>query len=88
MLEQIAEQKWVSLFLTGTELWSEARRLKYPEYPDITGNPAYFQGDTQGKMPSRLEYSNNEASYNAENYDAASKKYPQNIASKVWWDAK
>jgi hypothetical protein len=88
MLKQIAYQKWVSLFLAGSELWTEARRLKYPEYPDITGNSDYFQGDTQGNMPSRLEYSNNEAAYNAENYDLANKKYPQNIASKVWWDAK
>lgn len=88
MLKQIAEQKWVSLFLTGSELWSEARRLKYPEYPSRTGVPGYFQGDTNGKMPSRLDYPENEASLNAENNNLANQKYPAIIASKVWWDTK
>ncbi|PCE65783.1 SusD/RagB family nutrient-binding outer membrane lipoprotein [Sediminicola luteus] len=85
-LEQIAEQKWVSLFLTGTELWSEVRRLDYPVYPSRNGVPGYFQGDTNGEMPTRLDYPEDEASLNAENYDAANAKYPQVIASKVWWD--
>ncbi|MCL3779005.1 SusD/RagB family nutrient-binding outer membrane lipoprotein [Prolixibacteraceae bacterium JC049] len=88
MMKQIAEQKWVSLFLTGTELWSEVRRLKYPEFPSRTGVAGYYQGDTNGKMPSRLDYPQNEASLNAENYDLANKKYPAIIASKLWWDAK
>ncbi|MEC3908498.1 SusD/RagB family nutrient-binding outer membrane lipoprotein [Tamlana sp. 2201CG12-4] len=85
-LKQIGEQKWVSLFLTGTELWSEVRRLDYPEYPSRSGVPGYFQGDTNGEMPTRLDYPQNEATFNAENYDMANSKYPQVIASKLWWD--
>ncbi len=86
MLKQIAEQKWVSLFLAGTELWSEVRRLDYPIYPSRAGVPGYFQGDTNGRMPTRMDYPEDEASLNAENYDLANSNYPRVIASKVWWD--
>jgi hypothetical protein len=85
-LKQIGEQKWVSLFLTGTELWSEVRRLNYPQYPIRAGVDGYFQGDTNGAMPSRLDYPENEGTFNSENYDLANNKYPQAIASKLWWD--
>ncbi len=87
-LKQIGEQKYVSLFLTGTELWSEVRRLKYPEFPSRSGVSGYYQGDTKGEMPSRLDYPENEASLNSHNYDMAYQKYPAIITSKLWWDKK
>lgn len=85
-LEQIAEQKWVSLFLTGSELWSEVRRLDYPVIPPTTGLPGYFQGDNNGQIPVRMEYPDNESSFNGENLDMANSNYPLNIGSRLWWD--
>jgi hypothetical protein len=86
--KQIAEQKWVSLFLTP-ETWTEARRTKYPVLPETAGNSSYYEGVTKGKMPSRLAYPENEEERNETNYNVAGKKYANNsITSKLWWDKK
>jgi len=63
-LQQIAYQKWVSLFMQGMESWTEVRR---------TGVPALVPGPKAvlTSIPERLPYDDNEAVLNASNLAAA-----------------
>ena len=63
-LQQIAYQKWVSLFMQGMESWTEVRR---------TGIPAIVPGPRAviASMPERLPYDDNESVLNKTNLDAA-----------------
>lgn len=63
-LNQIAYQKWVSLFLQGLEAWTEVRR---------TGVPTFVPGPNAvlTKIPERLPYSDQEEVLNQVNVDAA-----------------
>jgi hypothetical protein len=63
-LEQIAYQKWVSLFMQGMEAWTEVRRTQVPTI--IPGCHAVFR-----HMPERLPYEDQEAVLNGSNMDAA-----------------
>lgn len=78
-LEQIATQKWLSLYSQGMEAWTEWRRTGYPML-----SPA--QDGAINEIPSRYTYPVIEQSLNAANYsDAASAMGGDNLTSPVWW---
>ncbi|MFP4342624.1 MAG: SusD/RagB family nutrient-binding outer membrane lipoprotein [Cyclobacteriaceae bacterium] len=82
-LQQIAEQKWVSLYMQGLEAWSEWRRTGYPELL-----PARDAVDERG-IPRRRAYTPDEESLNQSNYnDAISRQGPNTMETRLWWDAK
>ncbi len=68
-LQQIAYQKWVSLFMQGMESWTEVRRTRIPLL--IPGPRAAFGAGVPGRIPERLPYDDNEAVLNKANLDAA-----------------
>ncbi|GHA41334.1 hypothetical protein GCM10007103_23460 [Salinimicrobium marinum] len=79
-LEQIAEQRWVHLYMFGYEAWSEWRRTGYPN-DLVTPNGV--------EIPARLNYPDNEAFNNRENYNQAVERQfggEESIYGKVWWD--
>ena len=79
-LEQIANQRYVHLFMHGYEAWAEWRRTGYPDNLVSPGGKA---------VPTRLGYPDNEAFNNAENYNEALQRQfgGQNTQyGKVWWD--
>jgi len=79
-LQQIAYEKWVSLFNLETEAYAEYRRLNYPVLtpgPDAVTN----------SIPTRLPYPDIENSLNASNLAAAKGAQGNtDITGKVWWD--
>lgn len=80
-LEKIALQKWISLFYTGFEGWSDWRRTGMPE---VVPGP-----DSANDMmvPVRFQYPNSIKSTNNANYEAAVQQMgPDNINTKLWWD--
>lgn len=80
-MEQIATEKWVSLYLQGFEAWSEWRRL---DYPQLSPAPDALSGTG---IPVRYGYSANTAALNEANYNAAvSAQGADNQDTKLWWD--
>jgi len=69
-LQQIAYQKWTSLFMQGMEAWTELRRTQIPLL--VPGPNAVFGALTPGKIPERLPYDDQENVLNAGNVTAAS----------------
>ena len=84
-LEQIINQKYVSLVYQSYEAWFEYRRTGYPKMWLGSGNT-----DTKGQVPRRLTYPADEYSKNSVNVAAAAAGYPDGdkLTSRVWWDAK
>jgi len=80
-LQQIAYEKWVSLFNLETEAYAEYRRFDFPVLkpgPDAVTNT----------VPTRLPYPDIENSLNASNLAAAKGAQGNtDITGKVWWDA-
>ncbi len=68
-LQQIAYQKWVSLFMQGMESWTEVRRTRIPLL--VPGPRAVFGAGVAGKIPERLPYDDQENVLNAVNVAAA-----------------
>ncbi len=83
-LEQINNQYWVASFLNGPEAFANFRRSGFPDLP-----PNPFPGqDISGDFIRRLTYPNSEISVNNENLQAAiSRMGPDNLETRVWWDA-
>ena len=80
-LQKIALQKWIGLFYTGFEAWSDWRRTGMPE---IVPGPDAANG---GKVPVRFQYPNEVKSTNEANYEAAvSRQGPDGLNTKLWWD--
>jgi hypothetical protein len=80
-LAKIALQKWISLFYTGFEGWSDWRRTGMPE---VTPGP---DAVNDGQVPVRFQYPNSVKSTNSENYNAAVENMgADNINTKLWWD--
>ena len=80
-LGKIALQKWISLFYTGFEGWSDWRRTSMPEV--VPGPDAV----NDGLVPVRFQYPNSVKSTNEDNYKAAvSRMGEDNINTKLWWD--
>lgn len=78
-LEQISEQKWISLFGQGVETWTEWRRTKIPTLiPAVDG--------AINEIPSRYQYPTTEQALNATNYNAAvGSQGADLLTTKVWW---
>ncbi len=80
-LEKIALQKWIALFYTGFEAWSDWRRTGMPEI--VPGEDAA----NDKLVPVRFQYPNSVKSTNNANYEAAiSRQGPDNLNTKLWWD--
>jgi hypothetical protein len=80
-LQQIAYEKWVSLFNLETEAYAEYRRFDYPVL--VPGPEA-----VTNTVPTRLPYPDIENSLNATNLNAAkSAQGNTDITGTVWWDA-
>lgn len=87
-LEQIITQKWISLYPDGWEAWSERRRTGYPKgYPIIASlNPNIpVTGMVRRLMFASSEISNNKAAVDNARLLLSG---PDEIYTKVWWDAR
>lgn len=84
-LEQIINQKYISLIFQCNEAWAEYRRTGYPKMWLGSGI-----SDTQGKIPRRLTYPADEYAKNGANVAAAASGYADGdkLTSRVWWDVK
>jgi hypothetical protein len=73
-LPSIYEQKWIALYLAGSEGFNEFRRTGQPELVPAAGSvlPA-------GMMPARLPYPTEEALYNPDNFPTVDLEDP------LWW---
>ena len=80
-LAKVALQKWISLFYTGFEAWSDWRR---------TGMPEIVPGEDAGNdkmVPVRFQYPNDVKSTNNENYqEAVSRMGADDLNTRLWWD--
>ena len=100
--EAVALQKYIDLFMNGTEAWVEIRRTGYPEQLirpgeisviDAEGNALKFDplSDTKGLIISRVKYPTNESTLNGANFNAAVSKLEggtNNYYSKMYWDVR
>ena len=82
-IEQINTQYWAATFLNEYETFSNWRRTGFPVLV-----PVNFPGnETGGTIPRRLTWTENEASVNPENYQAAiAAQGPDILTTRVWWD--
>lgn len=79
--DRLYEQKWLALYHTGFEAWSDWKRTSKPAF--IQAGPATING---GKVPKRLLYPALEQSVNPQNYSAAADAMNgDNINSSAWW---
>ena len=79
-LQQIAFQKWISLFNQGTEAYAEWRRSGQPV---LTPGP----GAIIDVVPRRLTYPAMEQSLNAANLnEATTRQGGAGLEDRVWWD--
>jgi len=78
-LQQIANQKWIALYLQGYEAWTEWRRTGFPQ---IVPGPA-----ARGPVPRRFPYPGLEVSLNKDNLNAAMARQGETgLNGRVWWD--
>jgi len=81
---QILTQKWINFFVDQSdEAYSEWRRTGFPQL-----TPGLNQGETNGTIPTRLKYVNDESLLNTENYNTAVSRLNDGdtYTSRVWWD--
>lgn len=83
-IEQIIEQKWISLFSIGFEAWFDYLRTGLPKFEPLIDN----RNPKAGEVPSRYYYPENEQTLNAENYNNALKKAggKDDINTPLWWE--
>lgn len=99
--EAVITQKYIHLYMYGTEAWSEYRRTGYPTVLLKPGEISYQVGatplvfeplsDTKGDLPARVKYPTNESTLNGENFNAAVSKLQDatnNYYSKMFWDVR
>jgi hypothetical protein len=79
-LPMIYQQLWASKFLNFWEAWSDWRRTGYPQLTPVV-HPA---GMTNGIIPRRFRYPNQEAAVN-DNFQAGATQ-PDLLTTRVWWD--
>jgi hypothetical protein len=80
-LQQIALQKWLSLFQQGSEAYAEVRRTGFPQ---LTPGPAAV---TSGVFARRMPYPNVEQATNNTNLQAAiSSQGNTTMVGRLWWD--
>ena len=94
-LERIITQKWIAIFPSTMEAWSEYRRTGYPKLmPAMHNLSDGVVDDAEGAR--RLSYPADEYRENGENLDAAvlaltkesSNKKGDTMATRIWWDCK
>lgn len=82
--EQIVTQKYISTFFQHFQGWAEFRRTGYPEV--WIGSD---EGVTDGQIPRRLTYPNDEYLKNEANVnEAAENMGGDELMTRVWWDAR
>ncbi|WP_353331657.1 SusD/RagB family nutrient-binding outer membrane lipoprotein [Bacteroides sedimenti] len=99
--EKVALQKYIDLYMNGTEAWVEYRRTGYPvqllkpnEISCISGGETLkftTLSETKGDLISRVKYPTNESTLNKEAFDAAVSKLQDktnNYYSKMFWDVR
>ena len=80
-LEQIGTQLWLSKFMNWWEAWADWRRTQYPVLV-----PVNYPGNvTNGQIPRKLRYPNQEPAVNTANYESGA-TLPDEPTTKVWWD--
>lgn len=97
--ETVATQKYIHLYMQGTEAWSEYRRTGYPltmlkpgeKSYRVSGTDLVFNAlsETKGDLPARVKYPTNESTLNKTGFDAAVAKLTDgtnNYYSKMYWD--
>lgn len=82
-LNQINTQYWLATFLNGYEAFANWRRCGYPLLI-----PVNYPGNvTNGTIPRRLQYPQNEYSNNPDGIASAlSRQGPDLLTTRVWWD--
>jgi hypothetical protein len=80
-LQQIALQKWLALFMQGSEAWANQRRTNMPALatgPDLT----------LSSIPVRFSYPPLEQSQNSANLEAAVARQGggNDLITRLWWD--
>jgi hypothetical protein len=99
--ETVATQKYIHLYMCGTEAWAEYRRTGYPttmlkpgEYSHrVGGVNLVFEplSEVKGDLPARVKYPTNESTLNGDNFNAAVAKLQDgtnNYYSKMFWDVR
>ncbi|MFT3738386.1 MAG: SusD/RagB family nutrient-binding outer membrane lipoprotein [Breznakibacter sp.] len=99
--ETVATQKYIHLYMCGTEAWAEYRRTGYPTTLLKPGEISYFTGganlvfeplsEVKGDLPARVKYPTNESTLNGTNFNEAVAKLEDgtnNYYSKMFWDVR
>jgi hypothetical protein len=99
--ETVATQKYIHLYLQGTEAWAEYRRTGYPKTILKPGEISYDKAgtlipftalsETKGDLPARVKYPTNESTLNPDGFTAAVAKLTggdNNYHSKMYWDVR
>ena len=80
----IGEQYWAATYMTSEESWANWRRTGFPVLTAID----YPGNVTQGTIPRRWRYPENEGIINGDNYRAViARQGPDLFNTSVWWDA-
>lgn len=99
--ETVATQKYIHLYIQGTEAWSEYRRTGYPLTLLKPGQISYKKGtalltfdalsETKGDLPARVKYPTNESTMNPDGFNSAVSKLTDgtnNYYTKMYWDVR
>ena len=99
--ETVATQKYIHLYMCGTEAWAEYRRTGYPTTMLKPGEISYNKSganltfvplsEVKGDLPARVKYPTNESTLNGDNFNAAVAKLSggdNNYHSKMFWDVR
>ncbi|AGA80703.1 SusD/RagB family nutrient-binding outer membrane lipoprotein [Echinicola vietnamensis] len=80
-LERIILHKYLGLYFTDYQQWSEYRRTGFPKLPTTESML------NEGVLPSRLMYPSDQQTYNPQHYKAALEVMGgDDINFKAWWD--
>ena len=84
-LEKIMTQKWILLFGRSIDAFAEWRRTGYPRL-----TPGHNPGSTNGEIPRRAGYPNDEILLNTKNYEEAVSRmtHGDTYLTRVWWDVR
>ncbi len=100
--EAVALQKYIDLFMNGTEAWTEIRRTGYPNQAlrpgetsviNAKGEAVKFEplSETKGLIIPRVKYPTNESTLNGENFKDAISRLDDgtnNYYTKMYWDVR
>lgn len=84
-LEKIMTQKWILLFGRSIDAFAEWRRTGYPRLI-----PGHNPGSTNGEIPRRAGYPNDEILLNTAHYEEAVSRmaHGDTYLSRIWWDVR